>query len=384
MEQLSLAGLSDERLVAELGERVRRVNEDKARLLPYLAEVDRRRLYAKLGYSSMFTFCVQRFRMSEATAVKRIRAARAAQRFPILLDMIARAEIHLSGLHRLAAHLTADNHRDVLAEAKHKTSREIDAIVVRLAPKPDVPSSLRALPRPSAAATPAAPDLFASVAATSSSEPAAQPLAPAAAPAATVSSVEPAARPPAATVRPRPARAPDPIPLAPRKYKLTITLGEEGRSTLHQLQGLLAHRIPSGDPAAIVELALRTLLEQSLRQKAALTDAPRASRTEPGTRRATRSRAIPAAIKRAVWERDGGSCAYVAPGGHRCNETRCLEYAHGDPWAKGGEHTVDNVALRCRAHNTYEAVRDYGELFMQRKIDEARSVREPAATYRAA
>ena len=290
MEQLSLAGLSDERLVAELGERVRRVNEDKAGLLPYLAEVDRRRLYAKLGYSSMFTFCVQRFRMSEATAVKRIRAARAAQRFPILLDMIARAEIHLSGLHRLAAHLTADNHHDVLAEAKHKTLKEIDAIVARLAPQPDVPSTLRALPRPSAAATPDPPDLFASVAATRSSEPAAQP--PAAAPAATVSSAEPAARPPAAAAAPpRPARAHDPIPLAPRQY---------------------------------------------------------------------------------------------APSGHRCNETRCLEYAHIEPWAKGGEHTVDNVALRCRAHNTYEAVRDYGELFMQRKIDEARSVREPASTYRAA
>jgi 5-methylcytosine-specific restriction endonuclease McrA len=353
--------------------------------LPDLAELDRRRLYAKLGYSSMFTFCVQRFRMSEATAVKRIRAARAAQRFPILLGMIARAEIHLSGLHRLSAHLTADNHRDVLAEAKHKTLKEIDAIVAQLAPKPDVPSSLRALPRVSATATPEPPDLFASVAAASAIEPAVPP------PAAAVSSSEPAAPPPAAAAAsmpmpatPRYTRAPDPIPLAPRKYKLAITLGEEGRSNLHQLQGLHAHRIPSGDPAAIVELALRTLLEQSLKQKAALTDKPRASRTEPESTGRSRSRAIPAAIKRAVWERDGGSCAYVGSGGKRCNETRCLEYAHIDPWAKGGAHTVDNIALRCRPHSTYEAVRDYGGLFMQRKLDQARSVREPAATYRAA
>jgi hypothetical protein len=69
MEQLSLVSLSDEKLVEELGARVRRANEDKAGLLPYIAEVDRRRIYAKLGYSSMFTFCVGRFRMSEATAV---------------------------------------------------------------------------------------------------------------------------------------------------------------------------------------------------------------------------------------------------------------------------------------------------------------------------
>jgi hypothetical protein len=79
--------------------------------------------------------------------------------------MIARAEIHLSGLLRLSAHLTAENHLEVLAEAKHKTLKEIDVIVARLAPKPDVPSSVRALPRARAAATAESLDLFATAAA---------------------------------------------------------------------------------------------------------------------------------------------------------------------------------------------------------------------------
>src|SRR6188508_3821420 len=84
--------------------------------------------------------------MSESTAGKRIGAARTARRFPVLFAMVARGELHLSGIHRLKAHLTRDNHEQVLAAAKHKTIRQIEELVARLAPQPDVPSTLRALP----------------------------------------------------------------------------------------------------------------------------------------------------------------------------------------------------------------------------------------------
>ena len=95
----------------------------------------------------MFDLCVSRYHMSESTAGKRIGAARTARRFPILFAMVARGEIHLSGIHCLKAHLTPENHEKVLAEAKHKSIREIEQLVARLAPQPDVPSTLRALPR---------------------------------------------------------------------------------------------------------------------------------------------------------------------------------------------------------------------------------------------
>ncbi len=40
--------------------------------------------------------------------------------------MIARGELHLSGVHQLARHLTEDNYEEVLQRAKHKSMREID------------------------------------------------------------------------------------------------------------------------------------------------------------------------------------------------------------------------------------------------------------------
>ena len=74
-------------------------------------------------------------------------------------------------------------------------------------------------------------------------------------------------------------------------------------------------------------------------------------------RRLPRTRYIPAAVRRAVWERDRASCAYVSPSGVRCSATGRLEFHHRLPFAEGGEATVDNTSLRCTRHNTLEAER---------------------------
>jgi 5-methylcytosine-specific restriction endonuclease McrA len=353
-----LDGLSDERLLAGLGALVREDDERTADLLVYIDEVDRRHLWARRGHPSLFDFLVRRFHMSEAVAYRRIRAARTARRFPVLFGMVARSELHLSGIHELSSHLTAENHGKVLAEAKHMTLRDIERLVARIAPKPDVPARVRELPRrrrPTGA---------------SESGPLLALLDAGAAPA--DRSVVPSSDP-------TPPRSSDPTPLAPRRYKLEVTMGEETNRAFERLQGLLAHQIPNGDPAAIVALAFDALIERTLKRKAAVTDKPRAVESEKLT--SSRSRAIPAHVKRAVWERDGGQCGFVGEDGRRCTDTRCLEFGHIEPWAKGGQHTVANVGLRCRAHNAYEAIRDYGPLFLAEKRGEPRSVREAFTKY---
>ena len=41
-------------------------------------------------------------------------------------------------------------------------------------------------------------------------------------------------------------------------------------------------------------------------------------------------------------------------------ETAFLEFHHLEPYAVGGESTVENIQLRCRAHNRYEAQLFFG------------------------
>jgi hypothetical protein len=100
-------------------------------MLAYIAEIDRRKLYLEHACPSMFAFCTTRFHMSEAVAARRIRAGLATCRFPCIFGMIRRGELHLTGVHQLAAHLTEENHDEVLRRAKHKSMREIEKLITR-------------------------------------------------------------------------------------------------------------------------------------------------------------------------------------------------------------------------------------------------------------
>ena len=200
-----------------------KISQNTATLIAYIAEIDWRKLYLEHAYPSMFAFCTERFGMSEAIAHKRIRGGRAASRFPCILSMLARGEIHLTGVHQLASHLTEENHREVLDRAKRRSMREIEKLVAELAPKPDVPSRIRALPSRRA----------------SMPLPSGESSRPEASPEAVVqASVVPESKP-----------KPRPVPLAPRRYKLQVTIGQETRDKLDALQALLSHQIPDGDPA---------------------------------------------------------------------------------------------------------------------------------------
>ena len=88
--------------------------------------------------------------------------------------------------------------------------------------------------------------------------------------------------------------------------------------------------------------------------------------------RASASRYVPAALKRAVWERDQARCSYVDGRGCRCRETGGLEIHHERAFAKGGEMTLNNLTLHCRPHNDLAAQRDFGREFIMRTKAQAR------------
>jgi hypothetical protein len=91
--------------------------------------------------------------------------------------------------------------------------------------------------------------------------------------------------------------------------------------------------------------------------------------TEPLTAKSRKanSRYIPRAVVREVHRRDAGQCTFVSAEGKRCAERGFLEFHHDEPYARGGEATVENVRLVCRAHNALFAERDYGKAFMRSK-----------------
>jgi len=414
----SLRRLTDAELVAQVEALARRERGDTALLVAHLAELDTRDVYLRAGYSSLFTYCRDALALSEHEAYNRIEVARAARRFPVILELLAAGSVNLTTVRLLGPHLTSDNHRSVLESARGMKRTEVEEIVARLAPFPEAPSFVRKLPatRPAApppeyrgpagqvvpfASAPAAPPAFASSApaaapAGSAGSPAAGALAgfspadsplgaavdpagfaPADTPSAALAAGGLPAAGPSAPARPTMSFCRQPsgevTPLAPDRYKLQCTIDGSTLAKLRLAKDMLRHAIPSGDDAAILDRAFTALLADLARRKFAAAESP-----QPPRAMATGSRHVPAEVKRAVWVRDLGRCAFVGTDGRRCDERAFVEFHHVRPYAVGGEATVGNIQLRCRRHNDYEA-RAY---FDRGRVDDGEGVvREPAARY---
>ena len=103
--------------------------------------------------------------------------------------------------------------------------------------------------------------------------------------------------------------------------------------------------VPDGDLAAIIELAVTEKLERLEAKRFAKTKAPRKTVEHADTSPA--SRYIPAPVKRAVRERDGDQCAFIDAEARRCREREGLEFHHKQPFARGGDHSPDNLQMLC-------------------------------------
>jgi hypothetical protein len=247
--------------------------------------------------------------MSDDQAYKRIRAARAVRRFPVVGTAVADGRLHLGGVLLLAAHLTDGNANELVAEASGKSKAEIEVLLARRAPKPDVAARLeRVAQQMEMAPGPVGPEKS------------------------------------AAKV----------TPLAPERFALQLTISGETQEKLVRAQALLRHQVPSGDLAEVVDRALDVLLDKVEARKFGKARRPRAAKASRGKRTVSR------AARREALARDGMRCSFVSEDGRRCEETGFLEFDHVVPVALGGEASIDGVRVLCRWHNQYEAERILG------------------------
>jgi hypothetical protein len=357
--------LTDAELVAEVGHLATSERQVTADLVAHLAELESRQLHLRAGCRSLFAYCVDVLRLSEGGAYNRIEAARLAQRFPAALDLLAQGLLNLGTLRLLGPHLTPQNQDKLFGAASRKSKREVQQMLAAMFPRPDVAASIRKLPTPSsdvsAAYEPAVPMPKGQLMTGGFDRPPTTgPKSGGREQTACVPGVAPESVPILRTESAAP-RHPMLLPLSADRYQFRFMGSKATHDKFRRAQDLLRHAVPNGDPGEIFDRALAALLKELERKKCAASDRPRAGcDSEPTIRPDGETRTIPAVVKRAAWARDGGRCAYVGDAGQQCTATAFLEFHHVIPYARGGPSTLENIRLRCRAHNGYEAQLDYG------------------------
>ncbi|MFQ5788998.1 MAG: hypothetical protein ACE5JI_00820 [Acidobacteriota bacterium] len=144
--QRPLESVSDDELLRRLSDLLQQSRRVESELVAHIGEVDARRLYAREASPSMFRYCTEVLHLSESEAYLRITVARASRAHPMLLEMLGDGRLHLSSIAKLAPHLTEANRDALLARAAQKSKRQIEELVAKLAPKPDVGGRMRKLP----------------------------------------------------------------------------------------------------------------------------------------------------------------------------------------------------------------------------------------------
>ena len=253
-----------------------REREATVELVGHLAELDARRLHLAEGYGSLFAYCTGVLRLAEHAAYNRIEAARLSLRFPAILDLLTDGSLNLSTTRLLAPHLRPDNFDRLVARARGRSKREVETLVARLAPRPDVAASVRKLPERT----------FLAVESEASAN-----LPPPAAP----GPPGPFPTPIAAAASRRPAHRTVVAPLAPEGYRVQFTVDAATHEKLRRAQELLRR-----------------------------------------------------------------------------------EFHNREPYAIGGEATVANISLRCKAHNLYEGERAFGPRVPASRMDSPRGELGPS------
>ncbi|HET9555307.1 MAG TPA: HNH endonuclease signature motif containing protein [Anaeromyxobacteraceae bacterium] len=366
MHATAPAMLADAALAHRLVELAGNERAVQVEFLLHLAEYDRREAWLAAGYGSLWSYCRSALHLREGAAWRRIQAMRVLRRLPDLAEPLRSGMLCLTTVALLDPVLTEVNAAELVARAAYKSKAEVEALVVTLKPRSAPRDGVRRLPEREVATAASLPLAAAQRGPEPEAAWAAPVLSEAPAPA-----VEPPTAAPSAPARP------SVRPVAADTWSLRVTIDAAFKEELDRLTELLSHKVPGGELSAVLREAVKCAIEKHAKRRGAVEPArKRAKKKAPASPSAPPSqrREPPTAeVRRQVWKRDRGCCAWVGPDGHRCGSRWRLQLDHIEAAALGGPSTVENLRLTCARHNRLHAEQTFGREFMDRFRREPRT-----------
>lgn len=325
---MPLANPAHQALLDAVDDSLANICRHSVRLVATLAEIEVQEVHLELGYSSMWDFCINRYKMTKDETQLRLTVARLLQKFPQLLGPLEQGEITLTNLSLLRNMLDASNVEALVALSSHKRKVEVQELVAAQNPE-----------------------------------------------AANENELKKVRQEPAEGSLPKP---PNVEPAAPEEYDLKLRIDCAFHDEIQEACALTQHTNPTGDLLVLMRAGIRALIKERKKRKYGATDKPASNprpSKDPGY--------VTAATRRAVVARDGLQCAFLGTEGHRCASRKKLEFDHVALRARGGSGDTENIRILCRTHNDYLARKALGERFVAEKIADAREARAAKATNQA-
>ncbi len=298
-----LSRFTNQELNHKIQSTVREERRATVEVLRLLREIERRMVYAELGFPSLFAYCTVELGYSEAAASRRIEAMRAMRDVAEIEEKIESGELSLSTVAQarvaIRAHeretkvkVTAEQTKSVMLQLSGLSKRAAEKVLVR-----ELPVTLSAQPIPERQ-------------------------------------------------------------LATGGTRVTLDLTEDEMAVIEDLRRLQSKTQSTKD------LLLNLARKELARKKRERGEAPpiRESKqtTEAITPPAEEAGHFSAPVKRLAWQKAESQCEYMSPSGRRCEARHRLEFDHRKPLALGGESSSQNIRILCREHNVFQAVLKLG------------------------
>jgi len=313
------AGSSDFELLNKLHAAVRTERQITLQVLELLKQVETRKLYLTFGFGSLMEFCIKELHYSESAAYRRISAMKALCDVPVLEHKIADGSLSLAVISQAQSHIRLrEKQTSTKMEIAEKKSlfQSLEGLSIREAEKELIqldPQVFEALNRKE-------------------------------------------------SVR----------QITPELQELKLILTSEMQQDLEKLKLLLSHSMPGASLTDVLKFAVKESIQKrdlqrelKLRkrkaqpapvEKGSMTKSAQSLLAHIPVKTAGVRIPLPTSVKRLVWKKYQGQCAYQHQG-RRCSSRFQLEIDHVVSLAKGGENSILNLQLLCRAHNQMKGMK---------------------------
>lgn len=331
----SLRQLNDEDFVRQFETSARIEHGATIKMLHFINDLERRKTFLELGYSSVFDFCVRRIKYSSSQAGRRIQAARCCRRYPEFFVYLRDREVCIMTLAMIEQIINDDNKDEIVQRVRRASRREVERLLSEYRP----PAALRDRIRYVHVPLPQPRDLNRAL-------------------------VDRQCQ------RAIPEEWRDKVPAREQVF-VQFLADEEFLQLFEEVRGLLG----GNGSDSFADVMKHVLTEYRQRHSPAVrkqgrderkrATSPDSHRWELKNGRDEATRHVPNEVRDEVFVRDKGRCTFVAANGTRCHCMKGLQIDHIKPFASGGTHHPDNLRLLCGGHNRLAAEKAMGKQVMQ-------------------